>query len=140
MPHNSGTKLSFTKAEVIRLDESIREIMQGNGIKPIAVIDQADGTMKAIRRQASSKQRNKRHRRAVTAMREAGVQTRETLDRAIQAILQPIPSVRRNPSPGVAVDHVARRVSLQVDLEQSMAAVDITTKLNTRTLRPVSGK
>ena len=54
--------------------------MRGDGLKPIAVID--EGILVPIRKKS-----RKRARRATSLMRETGVQTKETLDRAIQAIL-----------------------------------------------------
>jgi hypothetical protein len=77
----------------MRLDETMREVMRGDGPKPIALIEQ--GMLRSIVKGG----RSKRGRRAVSVMKDTGVQTGETLDRAIQAILQPIPSLKRNSSP-----------------------------------------
>jgi hypothetical protein len=73
-------KRGISKAELVRLNDTMQEIMRGDGPKPIAVID--EGILVPIRKKS-----RKRARRATSLMRETGVQTKETLDRAIQAIL-----------------------------------------------------
>lgn len=119
MPLSAKTmKRGISKAELIRLNDTMHEIMRGDGLKPIAVIE--EGNLVPIRKKS-----RRRARMATSLMRETGVQTKETLDRAIQAILQPIPSLKRNSSP--PGQHP--RVSLQ-DTDQEV-------QLN-RTLRPVS--
>ena len=81
MPLSAKTmKRGISKAELIRLNDTMHEIMRGDGLKPIAVIE--EGNLVPIR-----KKTRWRARRATSLMRETGVQTKETLDRAIQAIL-----------------------------------------------------
>lgn len=75
-----NVKRGISKAELIRLNDTMQEIMRGDGPKPIAVID--EGILVPIRKKS-----RRRARRATSLMRETGVQTKETLDRAIQAIL-----------------------------------------------------
>jgi hypothetical protein len=69
----------ISKAEVIRLDETMRGIIQGDGPKPIALIDEE--RIVPIRNRIKS--RAKRAKRAKSALKDAGIQTGETLDRAI---------------------------------------------------------
>ncbi len=75
-----SVKRGISKAELIRLNDTMQEIMRGDGLKPIAVIE--EGILVPIRKKS-----RRRPRRATSLMRDTGVQTKETLDRAIQAIL-----------------------------------------------------